>query len=217
MGQPAALLKIDLGRIEYGKALEIQRRTAEARREGAVPDALILCEHDPVVTCGRRTRKEDLGAVRAPVVWIDRGGEATYHGPGQVVGYPILALSGVGSVGRYLRGIEEVLIAVLSSFGLPAKRGPQTGVWVAGKKIVSIGISVRRGITQHGFALNVGTDLAEFRQIRPCGLDPETLSSMEAILGEPVELRAVKERIWEEFSVWHAGSRSAEPVRLAAL
>ncbi len=194
------LLRIDLGRVSYAKAYAVQKSLAAARREGAVPDALILCEHDPVITCGRRTRKEDIARAACPVEWIDRGGGATYHGPGQVVGYPILALSGVGAVGRYLRFLEEILIDVLTSFDLPAKCGGQTGVWIRGKKVVSIGIALRRGVTMHGFSLNVNTDLFPFRSIRPCGLDPQVITSMKELLGRPVDFDAVKERIWEGFS-----------------
>lgn len=200
MGIPGNLLRLDLGRVPYARAYAVQKSLAAARREGAVPDALILCEHDPVITCGRRTRKEDIARASCPVEWIDRGGEATYHGPGQIVGYPILALSGVGAVGRYLRFLEEILIEVLGEFDLPAKRGDQTGVWVRGKKVVSIGIAVRRGVTMHGFALNVNTDLFPFRSIRPCGLDPQIITSMKEILGRPADIGKVKERVWEAFS-----------------
>ncbi len=200
MSAPNPFFRVDLGRVSYARAYAVQKSLADARREGAVPDALILCEHDPVVTCGRRTRKEDVARAACPVEWIDRGGEATYHGPGQITGYPILALTGVGSVGRYLRFLEEVLIDILAGFDLPAKRGDQTGVWVRGKKVVSIGIAVRRGVTMHGFALNVNTDLFPFRSIRPCGLDPQAITSMKELLGQPVDFASVKERVWECFS-----------------
>lgn len=204
-----------MGRVPYARAYALQEHLAAARRAGAVGDSAILCEHDPVVTCGRRTRPEDVARAPCPVVWIDRGGEATYHGPGQVVGYPILRLSGVGAVGRYLRGLEETLIEVLSDFDLPAKRGAQTGVWVHGRKVVSIGIAVRRGVTMHGFALNVNTDLFPFRAIRPCGLDPQVISSMREILGRTVDAAAVKERVWERLRAWHA-RRAAEAPHPAA-
>ena len=203
--RPAQLLKVDLGRVSYAAGFAAQQRIAEARRLDLVSDALILCEHDPVVTCGRRTKPSEIEGTACPVEWIDRGGGATFHGPGQIVGYPILKLAGIGTVGTYLRALESILIDVLDGFGLAAKRGDQTGVWVGGKKLVSIGIAVRRGVTRHGFALNVNTDLAVFRRIRPCGLDPQLISSMAEILGRPQSLREVKGAVWERFSAWHRG------------
>jgi lipoate-protein ligase B len=176
-----------LGRVPYGAALELQRRLADERIAGTIPDTLVLLEHPPVVTLGRGTRESSLPldpeALRArgvDVFEIERGGDVTYHGPGQLVGYPILDLHGLKpDLHWYLRQLEEALIRGLAAFAIPAERNPgYTGVWTRGRKIASIGIHVRQWVTWHGFALNVTTDLSAFDLIVPCGIRDVVMTSV---------------------------------------
>lgn len=162
-----------LGRTDYKECWQLQKELVEARAEGRSDDVLILTEHDPVVTVGRGTPDEDVPEVEHPIVEIERGGEATYHGPGQLVAYPIIELpEGRRDLHRYLRDLEEVVIGVLGEFGLNAERSPGlTGVWIEGKKICSIGIAVRRWVTYHGLALNLHNAPETFAGFKPCGLD----------------------------------------------
>lgn len=162
-----------IGRTDYAECWQLQKELVESRAEGRIEDALILTEHDPVVTVGRGTPEEDYPAVEHPVLEIERGGEATYHGPGQLVAYPILRLEeGRRDLHQYLRDLEEVVIGVLSEFDLDATRVPGlTGVWIEGKKIASIGIAVRRWVTYHGLALNLHNAPETFDGFKPCGLD----------------------------------------------
>ena len=178
----------ELGRVSYGEALELQRRLAEERIAGSIPDTLLLLEHAPVVTLGRGWRGSSLpvepDALRRrgiEVHEIERGGDVTYHGPGQLVGYPILDLQRhKPDLHWYLRQLEEVLIAALGDLGIPAERNPGfTGVWTRGRKIASIGIHVRQWVTWHGFALNVTTDLSAFDLIVPCGIPNVVMTSVE--------------------------------------
>ena len=176
-----------LGRVHYGEALAIQRRLADERIAGAIPDTLLLLEHPPVVTLGRGTKESSLplqpDALRrqgVDVFEIERGGDVTYHGPGQLVGYPILDLQGLKpDLHWYLRQLEEALIQAVSAFGITAERNPgYTGVWTQGRKIASIGIHVRQWVTWHGFALNVTTDLSAFDLIVPCGIKDVVMTSV---------------------------------------
>ena len=169
-----------LGRTTYAEAYEHQKELVEARIAGRVPDLLLLTEHEPVVTRGRGTEPEATAGVDVPVFEIERGGEATYHGPGQLVAYPILALEeGRRDLHRYLRDLEEVVIRVLAEFGVEGRRDARnTGVWIGERKVASIGVAVRRWVTWHGFALNVHTDLAAFGSFHPCGLPPETMTRL---------------------------------------
>ena len=178
---PATLEVRRLGRTDYVECHELQRQLVDARAADRTGDVLVLTEHDPVVTVGRGTPASDLPAVPgAPVVEVERGGEATYHGPGQLVAYPILRLEeGRRDLHRYLRDLEEVVIGVLSEFDLEGERVEgKTGVWVAGRKICSVGVAVRRWVTYHGLALNLHTDLAAFGGFRPCGLDPGVMTRL---------------------------------------
>lgn len=184
---------IDLGRKEYGEVLELQRalcreRVAGRRRD----DLLLLVEHDPVVTLGRSTRTSSLPlaplALEArgiPVVEVERGGDVTYHGPGQLVGYPIIHLSEHREdLHWYLRRLEGAMINALAGFGVAAERvAGLTGVWTAGRKIASIGIHVKQWVTYHGFALNVTTDLSGFDVIVPCGIAGVVMTSVAAETG----------------------------------
>jgi lipoyl(octanoyl) transferase len=169
----------ELGRVSYGSALELQQELIAARKAGEVSDQLLLLEHPHVITLGRNGHAENLLASdevmsRAGISFYptNRGGDVTYHGPGQLVGYPILDLRDwKRDVGAYVRGIEQVLIDTLAEFGIMAGRIPQlTGVWVDGRKIAAIGVHLSRWVTSHGFALNVNTDLSYFQFIVPCGL-----------------------------------------------
>ncbi len=184
---------LDLGRAEYGRTWELQKALAARRAEERIPDGLILVEHDPVVTLGRRGTDADVLDPGLPVFRVERGGEATFHGPGQLVGYPILKLPDRLEVKRLVTDLEEVLILASSDFGIEAvHEGPERGVWVQGKKLASLGLAVQRGVTFHGFAHNVSTDLSNFLRIRPCGHAGTIMTSMERILGHPVDLEDVK-------------------------
>ena len=169
----------ELGRMDYGQALELQQQLANQRKQGAVSDHLLLLEHPHVITVGRNGHLENLLASeeilgRAGISFYptDRGGDVTYHGPGQLVGYPILDLRDwKRDVGAYVRAVEEALIGTLAEFGIAAGRIPKlTGVWVGDRKIAAIGVHLSRWVTSHGFALNVHTDLSYFQYIVPCGL-----------------------------------------------
>ena len=204
----------DLGRIPYREALEFQRRAVSARAAEACGDAIYFVEHEPVLTFGRGGRAESLKASESwlrgrgiEVVPVERGGDVTYHGPGQVVAYPIVALADLPSgrdLHRYLRDLEEVLILALSSYGLgAARRPPHTGVWVGERKVAAIGVAVRRWITFHGFALNVDPDLGHFEWIHPCGIRELGVTSMRALLGEAPPRAEVLARLRECFArVW---------------
>jgi lipoate-protein ligase B len=169
-----------LGRTGYADAYELQQGLLEQRIAGAARDTLVLTEHEPVVTVGRKTPAGAVTGVDVPVFEIERGGEATYHGPGQVVGYPIVELPPERrDLHRYLRDLEEVLIRVLAEFDVAGtRRAGLTGVWIGERKVASIGVAVRRWVTWHGFALNVHTDLAGFRSFNPCGLRPDVMTRL---------------------------------------
>jgi len=212
---------LNLGLEPFGVTLRRQEELVRQRLLGIVPDTLILVEHPPVVTLGRAKSRGNLlfdpPALLARGVEffeVTRGGDATFHAPGQLVGYPIFDLRHRGrDVLRFCRGIEAALIATLAEFGIAAEAVPgKAGVWVRGKKIASLGISVRRWVTFHGFALNVSTDLAGFEVIRPCGEDPEIMTSMAAVLRRSVSVdevrRIVAARFAETFSLAEASARS---------
>jgi lipoyl(octanoyl) transferase len=178
----------DVGRIDYGQALALQRSLVEKRKQGLIPDQLLLVEHPHVITLGRNGKMHNLLASedilrRAGISFFpsDRGGDVTYHGPGQVVGYPIFSLrEWKRDVVAYVRAIEQALIDTLGDFGIAAGREEgMTGVWVDGKKIAAIGVHISRWVTSHGFALNVTTDLRYFQYIVPCGLSKPVTSMAE--------------------------------------
>lgn len=178
-----------LGRISYGDALALQEEiVARKHANAAEPDELLLLEHEPVYTIGRTPDQSSLRGVTHlphPVFQINRGGQATYHGPGQLVGYPVINLRNyVQDLHRYLRWIEETLVELVSEFGIAAhRREALTGVWLNDRKIASIGVGVRHWITMHGFALNVRGDLDAFEQITPCGISNVTMTSIERETG----------------------------------
>jgi lipoyl(octanoyl) transferase len=172
-----------LGRLDYQKALELQNGLAAARARDAIPDSLLLLEHPHVYTLGRGADERFvLNPQDIPVYRVSRGGQVTYHGPGQLIGYPIVKLEGVDrDVIRYLRGLEQVLIESLARLGLAAGRSTGlTGVWIGKKKIASIGVGFRRWVSLHGFALNVSTDLSFFDKIVPCGIAGCRMTSIVA-------------------------------------
>lgn len=199
----ARLLVRDLGRRPYGEVLELQRDLCRRRIAGELADdLLLLVEHDPVVTLGRGTRPGSLPLAPAElerrgvaVAEVERGGDVTYHGPGQLVGYPILQLrEHREDLHWYLRQLEAVLIAALGELGVASERNPGlTGVWTAGRKIASLGIHVKQWVTFHGFALNVSTDLRGFDSIVPCGIAGVVMTSVAAELG-----RRDAEALWAE-------------------
>jgi lipoyl(octanoyl) transferase len=208
-------LVVDLGVIAYGRAYELQRRLVEARKAGAVGDVLLLCEHPHVVTLGRNGRREHLRASERLLGQMgvefhpsDRGGDITYHGPGQLVGYPILH---VGEIRRdvvwYVRQLEETLIRASGDFGIRARReAGLTGVWVddaAGgrgpEKLAAIGVHFSRWVSSHGFACNVSTDLRYFELIVPCGIGDKGVTSLERLLSRPVTIEEFRPRVVERF------------------
>jgi lipoyl(octanoyl) transferase len=179
----------DLGNMRYGEAWALQRELVERRKSGEIRDQLLFVEHPHVVTMGRNGRRENLladvellGRAGVEFYEIDRGGDVTYHGPGQIIGYPILDLrEWKRDVGAYVRGIEQTIIDALAEFGIAAERIPGlTGVWTGGAKIAAIGIHISRWVTSHGFALNVDTDLSYFQYIVPCGLTRPVTSMRQA-------------------------------------
>jgi lipoate-protein ligase B len=216
---------LKLGMEPYDTALELQHRLVAARKAGSIEDTLVLLEHPHVMTLGRRA---DEGNILVSREWLDehgvqvrrveRGGDVTYHGPGQLVGYPIVDLRRhQQDVGWYMRSLEEVLILTLFDFGISARRlARHIGVWVDDRrKIASLGTRIEDWITYHGFALNVHPDLAYFRLIVPCGLVGKEVTSMEEVLGQRVDMAEVCDRIVHRFcQVFGASSRRMELAEL---
>jgi len=199
-----------LGVVDYAAALELQRELVEARRSGTIPDTLLLLEHPPVITLGVKTRGKPTNVVASPdelarqgveVFETGRGGDVTYHGPGQLVGYPILDLSPHRrDVHRYVRDLEEALIRAVGAFGIEAHRvSGLTGIWAGSprreEKLGAIGVRISRWITSHGFALNVAPDLRHFQLIVPCGIADRGVTSMEQLLGRPVPMTDVEDAV----------------------
>jgi lipoyl(octanoyl) transferase len=200
-----------IGMVPYAEAVELQKRLVEERRAGRIPDTLLLLEHPHVITLGVRARAGTVN-VKAPVAALaakgvetfeaGRGGDVTYHGPGQLVGYPILDLRPHRcDVHRYVRDLEDVLIRTAARFGVQAARVPGlTGVWVGEQKLAAIGIRISRWITSHGFALNVSTDLSYFDLIVPCGIQDRGVTSLERILEHQVDPASVAAAVVGEFA-----------------
>ena len=197
-----------LGRVPYQEAWSLQNRLADARRAGLMPDTLILLEHPHTYTIGRSgTRdhvylaEDELAARGITCLEVDRGGDVTYHGPGQLVGYPILALGPRPDVGWYLRSLEAGLIDVLADFKIAAGRlEGYTGVWIGDRKIAAIGVKVSQGVTTHGFALNVATDLSLFTHILACGIPDKGVTSMALELRTAPPMAAVEDAVIARFS-----------------
>lgn len=200
----------DLGLIDYEKAWDLQRKTFDLRRNKDIQDTLYLLEHPHTYTLGKVADRKNLISSEKyllekgiSVYDIDRGGDITYHGPGQIVGYPILDLAEwKQDTHLYLRGIEEVIIRTCRDYGLETKRIEKlTGVWIEDRKIAAIGIKVSRWITMHGFAFNVNTDLSLFNGIIPCGITDKSVTSLSKELGRPLDMHEVKEKIVNNFKV----------------
>ncbi|MDF1839136.1 MAG: lipoyl(octanoyl) transferase LipB [Planctomycetota bacterium] len=191
MNQPLEICH--LGRRPYDEVHDLQQRCLKARIEGRIGDTLLLVEHDPIVTMGRKSDPDAADGVAVPVLAVERGGEATYHGPGQLVAYPIMLLEeGERDLHKYLRSLEQVVMNVLASHGIQGRREEgKTGVWIADQKVASIGVAVRRWVTWHGIALNVNTDLGAFHTFRPCGLEPNVMTRMADHLEREVNLEQV--------------------------
>jgi lipoate-protein ligase B len=205
------LWTVPLGRVAYEEALELQRHIARDRISGALPqDVLLLVEHPPVVTLGRASKgkhliasPEFLRSKGVELFEVERGGDVTFHGPGQLVGYPIVDLKRHRlDLHWYLRKIEEALINTLADYEIVAERNPSfTGVWTNGKKIASIGVHARDWVTWHGFALNVTTDLSYFDLMVPCGIDGVVMTSIARELGtDDVSMQDVIERVSAKFA-----------------
>jgi lipoyl(octanoyl) transferase len=205
------LWTVPLGRMPYGEALELQRSIAKDRISGAIPqDVLLLLEHPPVVTLGRSSKENHL--VASPqflesngveLFEVERGGDVTFHGPGQLVGYPIIDLKRHRQdLHWYLRKLEEALINALGDYGIPGERNTSfTGVWTRGKKIASIGVHARDWVTWHGFALNVTTDLSFFDLIVPCGINGVVMTSIAREVGaDDISAQDVRERVTAKFA-----------------
>jgi lipoate-protein ligase B len=197
LDEPKQAQLLDLGTREYGDVWALQRELVGKRQRDEIPDTLILVEHPHVITLGRGTHKENvLAAGDTPVFEIERGGDVTYHGPGQLVGYPIFLLrQPERDLHLYLRNLEEALIRAVGRFGISGERkAGWTGVWTPGgvRKLASIGVAVKRWVTLHGFALNVSTDLARFTAINPCGLQASVMGSMEVALDRVLSFAEVK-------------------------
>jgi lipoyl(octanoyl) transferase len=210
-----------LGVISYADAVGLQQRLVERRRAGEICNQLLLLEHPPVITLGVKSRNDRshvlasqdfLSSRGVEIVESGRGGDVTFHGPGQIVGYPILDLRPDRcDVHRYVRDLEDVLIRALATFGVHADRAEGlTGVWVGHEKIAAIGVRIARWITSHGFALNVNTDLSHFDLIVPCGIRDRGITSLERSLGRTVELRLVEDAIVSSFGdVFQVGTVEA--------
>ncbi len=213
MGRDWLLLR--LGVVDYNNAWKLQGRLMAACQEGGIDDALVLLQHNHVYTMGRRASTSHLLMSEEEMVekgialhYVDRGGDVTYHGPGQITGYPIVDLRKRGlDVHRYIRGLERAIIQALSEFGVNARQDPgYTGVWVGEEKIAAIGVKVSRGVTMHGFALNVNPSLEYFEGIIPCGIEGRAITSIAKILGSPVELVRVEDSIVRAFQDEFGGS-----------
>ena len=201
-----------LGRVAYGAALDLQKLLVEQRKADEIPDQLLLLEHPPIITLGVKTRDDRSHVVATPetldhegveVFVSGRGGDVTYHGPGQLVGYPILDLRPDRcDVHRYVRDLEEVLIRAVAGFGIVSHRLPGlTGTWVGDEKLAAIGVRIARWVTSHGFALNVSTNLEHFGLIVPCGIADKGVTSLEKLSGRPIAMNDVENAVVEAFSL----------------
>ena len=217
---PPAVAVERLGCLPYRQAWSLQRERVARRTAGAIADTLLLLSHPPVVTLGKGGSIEHLVGSGADLerrgvefVETDRGGDITFHGPGQIVGYAIVDLAARDKdLHRFLRDLEEVLIRALATFGLAAGRTPGlTGVWIGDAKVAAIGIRVSRWITHHGFALNVDTDLSFFDLIVPCGIADRRVTSMAELLGRPVERGQVEDALARAFTQVFGARAEAGP------
>ncbi len=198
-----------LGQVGYNEAYQLQTDLLQQRMDNGIGDALLLLEHPPTITVGKSGNLENILISREELdrrgisfFFSDRGGDVTYHGPGQLVGYPIIDLRNrQRDLRQYVRNLEEVIIRALSDFGIKATRDiSHRGVWVAGKEIAALGLRIRKWVTMHGFSLNVNTDLEPFSLINPCGFSDRGATSMAAILAQEIPVAAVTKRVLAHFS-----------------
>ena len=203
------LLVVNIGRTKYSDAWELQKKIFSARLEQRIEDVLLLTEHDPVFTLGKGAdenhllaKDEELLDKKIDMFWIDRGGDVTFHGPGQIVGYPILDLNNhYLDIHRYLRDLEEMIIRTLNDFGVVGGREKEfTGVWVKNDKIAALGVKVSKWITMHGFAFNVSTDLSFFERIIPCGIFHKGVTTLQNVLRRNVGIEDVHQHLIKHFS-----------------
>jgi len=216
-----------LGLVGYSEALALQKEKVAQRKARAIPDTLLLLEHLPVYTLGRNAQREnilvpieELAARGAQVFATDRGGDVTYHGPGQLVGYPILDLTQhQRDISWYMRSLEEVFIDTARDFAISAGRSAGApGVWVGNDKLVAMGVHLSRWVTSHGFAFNVNTDLRYFEWIVPCGLHGKGVTSLAKLLGHAVEMETASQRVVEHFgAVFEMEMTESQPSTGAAL
>jgi len=201
-----------LGLIGYEEALALQKQLVEDRKNGRIPDQLLLLEHPPVITLGVKARSNLTNVLQTPetlakmgvgLFEAGRGGDVTYHGPGQLVGYPIFDLKPDRcDVHRYVRDLEEVLIRAVATFGVQAGRvAGLTGIWVGDEKLAAIGVRISRWVTSHGVALNVNTDLANFGLIVPCGITDKGVTSLQRLLGRAIPMDEVADAVAQQFDV----------------
>lgn len=215
------------GLIDYAAALSLQKQRIAQRKLGEIPDTLLLLEHPHVYTFGRNARRDNLLAapdrlrkLGAAVFETDRGGDITYHGPGQLVGYPIFDLTGHRrDVAWYMRSLEEVLIRAVAEYGVQTARIPGlTGVWAGNDKLAALGVHISRWVTSHGFAFNINTDLRYFEWIVPCGIKGKGVTSLKKLLGTPVNIEEAAEKVirhcGEVFSFEMAAAPALESVNL---
>jgi lipoyl(octanoyl) transferase len=200
-----------LGVVPYAEALDLQKRLVEERRAGSIPDQLLLLQHPPVITLGVKARNDRSHVLASPadleeegveIFETGRGGDVTYHGPGQLVGYPILDLRPDRcDVHKYVRDLEEALIQAAAALGVATERiQGLTGVWAGKNKLAAIGVRISRWITSHGFAFNVGTNLGHFDLIVPCGIADKAVTSLEVLLGRPVQMDEVESAVVTSFA-----------------
>lgn len=208
MSSEKEILYIDAGIIDYQEAWDLQKKLLELRYQNKIADILLLLEHPNTYTLGKVADKNNLLSDqdflkenKITVYEIDRGGDITFHGPGQIVGYPIInLLNWKRDTHEYLRGLEEVIIRTCDEFGLKSQRNPKyTGVWIDDRKIAAIGIKISRWITMHGFAFNINTDLSLFNGIIPCGIKEKSVTSLSKELNVEVEIKIVKEKLLNNF------------------
>jgi lipoate-protein ligase B len=209
LGQGTICVVRCLGRIEYYRAFKLQKELLQQRLKGQIADTLLLLEHPPTITVGKSGKLENILATPAQLVgagvsliFTDRGGDVTYHGPGQIVGYPILDLRERNrDIHQYVHNLEEVLIRTLADYGIKSGRDHNhAGVWVDDMEIAALGLSARKWITMHGFAMNVNTALDHFNLINPCGFTNKTATSIARLLGHELPLDGVTERLLAHFA-----------------
>lgn len=211
-----------LGIVDYADAVELQKSLVEDRKAGRIPDQLLLLQHPPVITLGVKTRNNRSHILATPEALAEhgvavfesgRGGDVTYHGPGQLVGYPIIDLAPDRcDVHRYVRDLEQVMIQAAARFGVTAERSPGlTGAWVGPDKLAAIGVRISRWVTSHGFALNVTTDLGHFGLIVPCGIVDHGVTSLARLLGSPVSLDHAERAVVQTFCEVFGRTEKAAP------